>query len=469
MSTVYGSARSAPSQASFATALSRRSLGSQLSSASAAMAPRSIASALSRLTRGPPRLPHRFGLSRTFGGASKRRPSRPRREIFRGRKSMPASFRPISFPPVNEAARRKADVPTTNQVPNSNSNSNWNYVKQKNANLPSGMRQYGTAATPLRTMSNYARSVGRANLLVPKAPQPEVIWAPLGRAANPPSYIRNFARPAGRGNLLANSIVKQTDRLRNALIENGVPKNVANREAKRVAFGKIQVLLGPNIQKAKRSAAFKQMRRSVMEKMQTRRAETSKAARARFSAIKQGGMGLAQRYDKFRAGVLAGVPKAAGMAQTRATLGGQAMWKGATAAATATRDQASKSRNAMFKGVGQSRNAMVGGARAAARFADSRIASPVNKGIIRRGRDMLLERRIAKIRAEKAQLYLQRNTITRGGQTAGRNVARVKNINARIKVLNAKKNLIESGWNAKNKKEPGLSWLKRFGRGQVGS
>jgi hypothetical protein len=216
------------------------------------------------------------------------------------------------------------------------------------------------------------------------------------------------------------------------------------------ALAKIDTFLEPNIRQATRSVAVKRMRAAAAASMQAQRERAASAARtaktfaiARAQAIKEQAVEM-QRRQANRSAAL----------WSRTVGGSQAMWKGTTkAASTAAAAMAAEAR--------RSRNGIVGGARSTARVFDSRIVAPINQRIVRPVRGASYERRIQKILAEMSNLTRQRNMLTPG---KGRNVDRIRKINASLNALRKQKNLLNATWTNKNEKAAGWTWLKKFGR-----
>ena len=343
------------------------------------------------------------GSSRSGRSSLGRATSRPRRVTGRVAPS------PYYGPPLTLNSMAKARVPNmTAPIPNSNSNS-WNGIVPSRA--PRVFTQYGTAQTGtqlMRTMANVPQSQN--------------------------------------DRLLTNAVLRRTARLRELLIETGMDPKLATSKA----LAKLNTFLEPNIRNASRSVAVKRMRAKAAASMQAQRERAASAARtakmfavARVQAMKQRAVEM-QRLQANRSAAL----------WSRTVGGGQAMWKGTTQAATSAAA-------AMAAEARRSRNGIVGGARSTARVFDSRIVAPINMGVVRPVRGASYERRIQKILAEMSNLTRKRNMLTPG---KGRNVDRIRKINASLNALKKKKNLLNATWTNKNKKEAGWSWLKKFGR-----
>ncbi len=344
------------------------------------------------------------GSSRSGRSSLGRATSRPRRATSRVAPS------PYYGPPLTLNAVAKARIPNmTAPIPNSNSNSSWNGIIPSRA--PRGFTQYGTAQTGTQLMRTLAN-----------VPQSQ------------------------NDRLLTNAVLRRTARLRELLIENGMDPKLATSKA----LAKLNTFLEPNIRNASRSVAVKRMRAKAAASMQAQRERAASAARtakmfavARVQAMKQRAVEM-QRRQANRSAAL----------WSSAVGGSQAMWKGTTKAATSAAA-------AMAAEARRSRNGIVGGARSTARVFDSRIVAPINMGVVRPVHGASYERRIQKILAEMSNLTRQRNMLTPG---KGRNVDRIRKINASLNALRKQKNLLNATWTNKNEKAAGWTWLKKFGR-----
>jgi len=345
------------------------------------------------------------GSSRSGRSSLGRATSRPRRATSRVAPS------PYYGPPLTLNAVAKARIPNmTAPIPNSNSNSSWNGIIVP-SRAPRVFTQYGTAQTGrqlMRTMANVPQSQN--------------------------------------DRLLTNAVLRRTARLRELLVESGMDPKLATSKA----LAKLNTFLEPNIRNASRSVAVKRMRAKAAASMQAQRERAASAARtakmfavARVQAMKQRAVEM-QRRQANRSAAL----------WSRTVGGGQAMWKGTTKAATSAAA-------AMAAEARRSRNGIVGGARSTARVFDSRIVAPINMGVVRPVRGASYERRIQKILAEMSNLTRQRNMLTPG---KGRNVDRIRKINASLKALKKQKNLLNATWTNKNEKAAGWAWLKKFGQ-----
>ena len=419
MSSVSGSffdAQSiAPSRASFKSAASSRASFKSAASSAA----RSFRSARSRLSRGSSRSGRSSLLRRAL--------SRPRRATSMPSVPVTAPVPYYSGPPLALNSLTRARVPNmTAPIPNSNSNSSWNNIVPSRA--PQGFTQYGTAQTGRR----YFRTLANA-------PQSQ------------------------NDRLLTNAVLRHTNRLRELLIKSGMDPKLATSRA----LAKLDTFLEPNIRQVTRSVAVKQMRAAASASVQAQRERAAASARAaktfavaraqamkqRAVAMKEKARAMQRRQANRSAALWSRAVGGAAAAQKSMARGGQAMWQGTTKAATTAAA-------AMAAEARRSRNGIVGGARSTARVFDSRVVAPINMGVMRPVRGAAYERRVEKILTEMDFLKRKRNMLKK----VGRNVNRVKKINAALSALNAEKNRINATRTIKNEKPAGWAWLQKFGR-----